>query len=490
MNIEEICKLDRLRDLKVFECGNIIVKEKGIIDEMLRQSYQVKKLKTGELGLYEFHKDILLGLYIVPTQKKEGWHNYFLSCSSVYAKGWKRNDDNRNLKLEGLLIGIQNLIKLAEGEFNSTLKRNFNFEVHTLDDFKRILSDKKLGKRVCSYLISVIKNEPRKKAEKGLHEEYVFKRKQKNNVYAPEITRNYFSSLDAELEEDDEDRTLYNVLKFYDDDPFKYENVDSIFKLLNDDKDNILLDNQIEFFRRRYVEGESKYKQDNASHYNDSMRKRLEKDMENNRYIQKKGNTYYNKKDITSMLEDILLLPPLESFKKLCYYLKNVENKSINIIVNIVYSLDPKYYKPIVKYINNNTMEEKYIENKYGVVYNALRYEYDFQCQNRIKTYNYNATKEEEKDKRFIKYIEKKIMQGKKKNFLAYYSNPFFPNRVELFAIMKKIYGESDNDFFKLKMKEIGYKISQTTKQIDGKKYGGLYITNLATCGMYGNVTS
>lgn len=44
MDIDYLCSLNRFRDITKNVCGTQIVVEKGIIDEMLRQSFDLKRM--------------------------------------------------------------------------------------------------------------------------------------------------------------------------------------------------------------------------------------------------------------------------------------------------------------------------------------------------------------------------------------------------------------------------------------------------------------
>lgn len=481
MDIDSICRLNRLRDKREKRNGIDFVAEKGLIDEMIRQSYYYIE-KNGELATYCLEKNIIIsGAYINSEKNSNGvWDNYFSSCENVYKSGWIKNTDYESKLSEGRLIGIELLIDLAEGKLNKNLKNNFDIEVNSIDDFKDILKDDEKGKIVCKYLLGIIKKYPKVLAQKGKHEEYYIRRTQKQNktICVNEPIFNY--SIDKKLEDDEkeEKEDFLKILGTEDNHTIDNRNdTDSIYKFINDKKDSIFTEKQLLFLEKL---SNNETDVDERYNYKKYMTKAIEETLNNCKYVEKTVYGYSYKKDIIEILENILCQDNITSFKNLCKYLRNVQNKSINIIEDIIFQLDPIYYKPIIKYINTQELDKDYIENNYQIVYDRLQKEYQFQAYNLIKLYNYNTLKDQEINLKMINYIENNIMKGLNKAFIPSSELESYTSMPEL----KKYYSSlidrntSYNNLI-LKLKELGYIIEKerSKKKIKGEIRRGKYIT-------------
>lgn len=507
MDIDYLCSLNRFRDLTKDECGTRIVVEKGIIDEMLRQSYDLKRMsiphktsffgKTVEdkncLGFYDYlsQKDkILAGHYICADMneiKKEGvWHNYFISCENKYAKGWKRSTDWEGIRREGLLLGFEKLIMLSEGKLNHLISK-FEIEINSIDDFKFMLKNDEIGNQICKYLIGIISKKPNQLADKGMHEEYFSKRKMINGKNSYIVNKVDYLYLDAPLEwsEDSEDDKYEKFDKDAETKKGEIENIideeyeeeTSLFEELVEDMDIILTKKQINYIKKR-ISGE-KLDDNTKNNYRIHITKNLEEYLNSNRYYKKTSYGYKSMKYLIDILEDILQQDSQkESFIKLCEYLQE-KNKVAEILIDVVYDLEPRVYEPIVMYVNeeldiDNTYVENYLKNEFMKIIKALQKEYNFQIDNNIQIYNYNKSESERKESKFMNWMKKEVFKG---NDVAFVSG----DKTEIYGYKDDIVNKYEQIFnnklaFKYIMQQFNLDMKKSTKMINSKTVRGYNI--------------
>lgn len=509
MDIDYLCSLNRFRDITKNVCGTQIVVEKGIIDEMLRQSFDLKRMSIPHetsffgkkvedkncLGFYDYLslKDkILAGHYICPhkdSMKREGvWHNYFMSCENKYAKGFSRSADWEGTRREGLLLGLEKLIMLSEGKYNNLISK-FGIEINTIDDFKFMLKNDEIGKLICSYLIGIISKKPSQLADKGIHEEYYSKRKMIDGHYKYIPKRIDYLYLDAPLEwSEDGEGDKYD--KFNDDIETKkgeIENIideeyeeddDSLFKELTDDMKIILTEKQVDYIKKR-ISGDNL--DGNArGRYKRNIINSLEEYLNSNRYYKKTSYGYKSRRDIISTLEDILQQDTQkDSFIKLCKYLQE-KNKVTETLIDIVYSLEPRVYEPIVMYFNNeldinDKYTYKYFKNDFMKIIHLLQKEYNFQIDNNIQIYNYNKSEYERKENKFINWMKKEIFKGNDIAFVSGDKTEIYGYKDDIMKRYEQIFNEKLA--FKYIMQKFSISMKKSSKRVNGEGIRGYNIT-------------
>lgn len=508
MDIDYLCSLNRFRDIRKDVCGTQIVVEKGIIDEMLRQSYDLKRMSIPHetsffgkkvedkncLGFYDYlsvRDKILAGHYICPSKesmKKGGvWQNYFMSCENKYAKGFFRSTDWEGTRREGLLFGFEKLIELSEGKYN-TLISKFGIEINSIDDFKFMLKNDSVGKLVCSYLIGIISKNPSRLAQAGLHEEYYSTRKMIDGHNKCISNRIDYLYLDAPLEwsEDGEgdkyDKFNYDIetkkgeIENIIDEEYE-EDDDSLFKELTDDMKIILTEKQVDYIKKR-ISGDN-FDGNARGRYKRNIINSLEEYLNSNRYYKKTSYGYESRRDIISTLEDILQQDTQkDSFIKLCKYLQE-KNKVAEILIDIVYSLDTRVYEPIVMYINDeldiNDYVERYFKNDFIKIINALQKEYNFQIDNNIQIYNYNKSESERKESKFMNYMEKEIFKGNDVAFVSGDKTEIYGYKDDVMKRYEQIF--NDKLAFKYIMQKFNISMKKSSKRVNGEKVTGYNIT-------------
>lgn len=507
IDIDYLCSLNRFRDVRKDVCGTQIVIEPGIIDEMLRQSFDLKRMsiphKTSFFGktvqedncpgIYDYlslKNKILAGHYIcssIDSKKDEGvWHNYFISCENKYAKGFYRSTDWEGLKREGLLLGIEKLIMLSEGKLNHLICK-FGVEINSIDDFKFVLKNEEVGKEICKYLIGIISKKPNQLADKGIHEEYYSRRKMVDGHYIYITKRIDYLYLDAPLEWSENDEgDKYE--KFNEDEETKkgeiedivdeeYEEEDGLFKELSDDMKVILTEKQVEYINKT-ISGE-KIDGITKGRYKRNIINSLEEYLNSNRYYKKTSYGYKSMRDLINTLEEILQQDTLkESFIKLCECLQE-KNKVAEILIDVVYSLEPRVYEPVVMYINNeldiNPYVERYFSSEFINIINALQQEYNFQIDNKIQIYNYNKSESERKESKFINWMKKEIFKGNDVTFVS-------GDKTEIYGYKDDITKRYDEVFneklaFKYIMQKFNISMKKSSRRIDGETVRGYNIT-------------
>ena len=97
IDIDYLCSLNRFRDVRKDVCGTQIVIEPGIIDEMLRQSFDLKRMsiphKTSFFGK-TVQEDNCPGIYDYLSLKNKILAGHYI-CSSI---------DSKKMKVYGITI--------------------------------------------------------------------------------------------------------------------------------------------------------------------------------------------------------------------------------------------------------------------------------------------------------------------------------------------------------------------------------------------------
>lgn len=496
MDIDYLCGLNRFRDVTKEECGTRIVVEEGIIDEMLRQSFDLKRMsiphktsffgkKVEEencLGFYDklSKKDkILAGHYVIfKNDDVHPFDGYFKACAYKYRKGFNDKSDHENLMLEGVLQGIECLVKLSNGELNQKINKNFGFEVNSIDDFKDILMDYDKSKSLCKYLVTSAGNSYYKSVNKGTHPDY-YKVRKTNNY---KETWSYFAInylyLDKTYNKDDENKDLYDkFMNIEDEDDIE---IKTIYHYLSKNLNHILTNKQIEYIKntledKDFLDKVTPHKSTYKSKYKKSITKSIEEFLQDNQYVKKTEYGYVDKKDIIDTLEDILRQnTQKESFIKLCEYLKK-ENKVAETLIDIVYSLEPRVYEPIAMYFNNeldinDKYTYRYFENDFMKMINLLQKEYNFQIDNNIIIYNYNRSEEERKWNKIKMFVDD-IINDDNVAFLVpqgYKPIEGYNNVDDIVDLRNSLFNDKKTRL-KFILDKIGYKMKRSAVMMDGE---------------------
>lgn len=477
MNIEYLCSLDHLRDVR--ENGAVI--KKGIIDEMVRESYELKrmsiphrtKFKGGKKiedpqcpGYFEpkaKRDKILAGHYIKPI-KGNGWQGYFEMCGYKNKKYYS-NEDWEDTMSEGRLIGLENLIALSEGKLNNKLRKNFNFEVNCVDDFKAMLRDEGLSENIRRYLVNMVKYKNLREIQKGTHTECYSTKTMKDGVLTIEYTRKIGVSLDAPKEYSDEGKvtTYYDYLEDTLEDEEEEIDYDTIFKYINEIKEDILTDKQLDYIKRKA----------NGEHFNPQVSCEYKKRIQNaiieylnkSKYAFKTNFGWLIKQDIITTLEDILKQnTEKQSFEKLCYYL-SLDNKCETALIDLLHQLTFKDYDPIFYHIRFGSDEKylkTYLKSNFMNVIEKLQREYNWQQQNQIKIYNYNKCGTERKMDKIKDLIESRVIKENGEGNISMKKNPIegVLCMTEVIELYEKLFNKKCR--FKELMNELGYEVKKT----------------------------
>ena len=471
MDIEKICKLTRYRDGE----GEI-----GIIDEMLRESYEIRKMsiphkdsyygemieESNALGMYDnnsSHDKVLSGHYIKGKKPNSNiWSEYFITCAKANCKTYSKSE-YQDLSAEGVLLGYELLIDVADGKFNAKFRKNFDFEINTIDDFRHMLTDDKLGRKIFKYLMNVIKYKNFNKMSNGTHSEcFSFREKDGSFTYS-HIGFAYFDK-----KVDDEENDLYNLFTTENE---EVDDNETLFEYIWKNRETVFTKKQLEFIHN-YAKDKNSYDRFKVYDYKRNIKNSIERFIEKNRFI---SNTDYDgwhcNEDLIIALEDILIQSTeIEAMNKLCMYLSQ-ENKVSDILTDILYELGVECYTPIINYIQAKEIDEDYLYlGNFIVVMDKIQREYEWQFENGKIIYDFNKQKSDEKILKLQMFIEKEILNSngeghllrgvKTERYEGYYSLKHFKK------MCCETLGVKGNKFsLEEFLKELGYKIN------DGKVY-------------------
>ncbi|MDK2587290.1 hypothetical protein QOZ83_15695 [Romboutsia sedimentorum] len=409
------------------------IEEVGIIDEIVRMTFNNKKIyNTKEIdeGEYQYWKGTgkkCDGHYLKYNKVSEAEHPfdlYFRICEKVFYKQFESFNENSSEQLyeqdhrsQGRLLAFEYLSG-TNLEFNKTFSKNFNLDITNIDDFKLILLDEKLALEVRKYITRCVAIEAKKIAWNGRNQDYILKQKKVNGKLESYSEQIFSFSLDMPLSDDnscdghsivegvyEDENTELN--EFIQDEQENLKHEDNLYKYLLSNIDNILTKKQLLYLRAYLNNEEDAYlssiseNENNQRAYRHNYKKKIReyitKYLDKDLYTVNKNNKYDFKQSILSSLEEILKQNSnKEIFIKLCNTLQNNKNNEIEkILIDLLYELEPKYYTPIVAHINFNSFFDKYIENDFIVVIQALQSAYNWHGKNNIVLYNLNRSNKE-----------------------------------------------------------------------------------------------
>lgn len=448
---------------------------KGIVDELFRMTFNNKKIYNSKEimdGEYQYFRGTgkkCDGHYLKYNKVSEVKHPfdlYFRICEKVYFKQFVGFDDCSLEKLyeddhrsEGRLLAFEYLSG-GNKKFNESFTKKFNLDITSIDDFKYILLDTELALEIRKYITRCIVIEAKKVAAQGRNQDYILKQKKVKGKLETKSEQIFSFSLDKPTGEDDscdghnviggvyeDENTELN--KFIQDEQEELRQEDNLYKYLLSNIDNILTKKQLLYLKAYLNNEEDAYLSsitDNENNhriyrhnYKKKIREYIEKYLDKDLYTVNKNNKYDFKQSILSSLEEILKQNSnKEIFIKLCNTLQNNKNNEIEkILIDILYELEPKYYTPIVAHINFNSFFDKYIENDFIVVIQALQSAYNWHGKNNIVLYNLNRN-----DKELIVETKmKSLMNNNKEGYISKSKSDKFMSIKQLREFFEEVEG-------------------------------------------------
>ncbi|MFR3558325.1 MAG: hypothetical protein ACLTUN_07280 [Paraclostridium sordellii] len=254
INIDELLKLDRFRDLK--EDDRVI--EKGIIDEIIRMVYNCNRLEFNEYNVAKSKNINFYGHYMVHNQIIKN-HELDVFFKAVEKKVRKSNefliyDTQSQEEFEdiGRYYGFIALVELSAGKYNKSLSK-FGISINSVDNFKEVLVNEEKMNKVMKVLYFVVtnmhRNNMRKMSNKGFYLDRYTDKEDGKRKY--KLIRTDNTSLDAPLknEEGDKVETLLDKYaeekEFYEEHDKIEEGTNNILKYIYENKEAILLKKQI-----------------------------------------------------------------------------------------------------------------------------------------------------------------------------------------------------------------------------------------------------
>lgn len=410
IRIDELLKLNRFRDLK--EDGRVI--EKGIIDEIIRQAYELlegkyaynakkKKYETvyGKFMRHrKFEKESCLDLFFKTLEK----------VVKELHRGSIRDDESKEEYLqEARVLGFVALNDLINGKFNSTLEKK-GIAINSVEDFKEILKDETKINAMNATIYIVIKNLLRKQLyqhdNSGYYLEYYWDEKEKKNKTRK--VDKYNISFEANAYREDENGvTLLDKLgerEHYaiDED---VENSNNLLNYLANKSNSIFMKKQKETLSKFDEDGNyfGAFGNSNRKQVRDGMINSLNKYAKTDRMLYK-SNDSYNVRDVEfiKLFEMIVLCDKRsEQFKLIANELDN--NKTLS---SIIYDLDVDIYRSVVQFKNTGQIDYKYLNTKFLKLLYTLLNEYNNKVDDKFYIEHFDL---DEDDKvRF--YIDRYVM--------------------------------------------------------------------------------
>lgn len=529
LNIQELLKLDRLRDEKVEGTGvkriveicrnpdkvlketeeyiyekvevidGAFIKNRGIIDEIVRMTFHDETYERSLNNHYRKNKSTveLYGFYL-RYRKTTASHPFdllFRKSEKAYMSKFKRDDGRKGSeecfeedhRSQARLLVFEILCGANE-KFNVPFKRKFNLDITNINDFKIILLDEKLAEDVQKYITSVVVNEAMNVAHRGRNQDYIYGFKKKNGVlekYSKKINTFYLDKASQDNEKSDG----YSFIKIEDgvyedeivdkafilDEEEELIDTDNLYRYLIKNIDKILTKSQAEYVRALFKnKGDEYLKNINEKHagtyksnYKYAIQKSIEAYLDKSTYVTKSNNKFEFKESVLVALENILnKTTNKDIFIELCNYLKKENNTVLeNILIDIIYSLDFKYYKSIIDYIKLNKMNNEYIEGDFKVVIEELQRAYNWYAKNNNVIYNLNRSNKEIQVEKYMN----KILEGKKEGAVAESrGNHEYVTLAELRDFLSGIEGKKvRNKELNEVLNKYGYCISSTTTSLN-----------------------
>ena len=486
LNIEELLKLDRLRDEKIEGTGvkrtveicrnpekvlketenytyekvevvdGAFVKNRGIVDEIVRMTFHDETYERSLNNHYRKNKSTveLYGFYLRyrKTTESHPFDLLFRKCEKAYMNKFKRDDGKKSSELyfeedhrsQARLLVFEILCGANE-KFNISFRKKFNLDITNINDFKIMLLDTDLAKDVQKYITKTVSVEATKIAYRGRNQDYICGQKKKNGVaekYSKQINTFYLDKASQDNEKSDG----YTFIKIEDgvyedeivdkafileDETQELKEQDNLYKYILENIEKILTKKQLLYLKAYLNNDDESYLSTIAAanksndglratrtYYKNKIRKYIETYLNRDLYVTKSNNKFEFKESVLVALENILKKSSKRDiFIELCNYLKKENNTALeNILIDTIYSLDIKYYLSIVNYLNNNTIDNNYIENEFIVVVDELQKAYNWFGKNNNNTiYNLNRNNKELVVDEFIK----KILSGNKEGYVS-----------------------------------------------------------------------
>ena len=484
LNIQELLKLDRLRDEKVEGTGvkriieicrnpdkvlketeeyiyekvevvdGAFIKNRGIIDEIVRMTFHDETYKRSLNNHYRKNKSTveLYGFYLryKKTTASHPFDLLFRKSEKAYMNKFKRDDGKKSSeeyfeedhRSQARLLVFEILCGANE-KFNISFKRKFNLDITNINDFKIMLLDTDLAKDVQKYITKTVSVEATKIAYRGRNQDYICGQKKKNGVaekYSKQINTFYLDKASQDNEKSDG----YTFIKIEDgvyedeivdkafilDEEEELIDTDNLYRYLIKNIDKILTKKQLLYLKAYLNNDDESYLSTIAAanksndglratrtYYKNKIREYIETYLNRDLYVTKSNNKFEFKESVLVALENILKKSTKRDiFIELCNYLKKENNTALeNILIDTIYSLDIKYYLPIVNYLNNNTIDSSYIENEFIVVVEELQKAYNWFGKNNNTIYNLNRNNKE----LVVDGFMKKILSGNKEGYVS-----------------------------------------------------------------------
>lgn len=485
LNIQELLKLDRLRDEKIEDTGvkriieicrnpdkvlketeeyiyekvevvdGAFIKNRGIIDEIVRMTFHDETYKRSLNNHYRKNKSTveLYGFYLryKKTTASHPFDLLFRKSEKAYINRFKRDDGKKSSeeyfeedhRSQARLLVFEILCGANE-KFNISFRKKFNLDITNINDFKIMLLDTDLAKDVQKYITKTVSVEATKIAYKGRNQDYMCGQKKKNGVvekYSKQISTFYLDKASQDNEKSDG----YTFIKIEDgvyedeivdktfilDKEEELVDTDNLYKYILENIDKILTKKQLLYLKAYLNNNDEAYLSTidaankskdglraTRTYYKNKIRKYIERYLDKDLYVTKSNSKFEFKESVLVALENILKKSSKRDiFIELCNYLKKENNTSLeNILIDSIYSLDIKYYLPIVNYLNNNTIDSSYIENEFIVVVDELQKAYNWFGKNNNNTiYNLNRNNKE----LVVDGFMKKILSGNKEGYVS-----------------------------------------------------------------------
>lgn len=485
LNIEELIKLDRLRDEKVEGTGikrtveicrnpekvlketeeyiyekvevvdGAFIKNRGIVDEIVRMTFHDETYERSLNNHYRKNKSTveLYGFYLRyrKTTESHPFDLLFRKCEKAYINRFKRSDGKRSSELcfeedhrsQARLLVFEILCG-ANKKFNDSFRKKFNLDITNISDFKIMLLDKKLAEEVQKYITKTVSVEATKIAYRGRNQDYIYGQKKKNGVaekYSKQIKSFYLDKASQDNEKSDG----YSFIKIEDgvyedeivdkafileDEIQELKEQDNLYKYILENIEKIVTKKQLLYLKAYLNNDDEAYlstigaanKSKDGLHatrtyYKSKIRDYIEKYLDKDLYVTKSNNKFEFKESVLVALENILKKSTKRDiFIELCDYLKKENNTVLeNILIDSIYSLDVKCYHPIVNYLNNNTIDNNYIENEFNTVIEELQKAYNWYGKNNNTIYNLNRNNKELQ----VENILKKVLDNNKEGYVS-----------------------------------------------------------------------
>ena len=487
LNIEELLKLDRLRDEKVEGTGikrtveicrnpekvlketeeyiyekvevvdGAFIKNKGIVDEIVRMTFHDETYERSLNNHYRKNKSTveLYGFYLryKKTTASHPFDLLFRKSEKAYINRFKRDDGKKSSeeyfeedhRSQARLLVFEILCGANE-KFNVSFRKKFNLDITNINDFKIMLLDTDLAKDVQKYITKTVSVEATKIAYRGRNQDYICGQKKKNGVvekYSKQINTFYLDKASQDNEKSDG----YSFIKIEDgvyedeivdkafileDETQELKEQDNLYKYILENIEKILTKKQLLYLKAYLNNDDEAYLSTIAAanksndglratrtYYKNKIRKYIETYLNRDLYVTKSNNNKFEfKESVLVALENILKKSTKRDiFIELCDYLKKENNTVLeNILIDSIYSLDVKCYHPIVNYLNNNTIDNNYIENEFNTVIEELQKAYNWFGKNNNNTiYNLNRNNKELQ----VENILKKVLDNNKEGYVS-----------------------------------------------------------------------